>query len=307
MLECLDVKSEQKQTEPPARYSEAGLVKELEKRDIGRPSTYATIVETLERRGYVNKDGRSLRPTDTGEVVSGFLEKNFANYISDTFTAEMEDGLDEIAEGKREYVKTLKDFYIPFHKDVTSKEKIEKITNLGEAPKEFPCPKCGTGMIYKLSKNGKFMSCSRFPDCDGARKADGTVLDGPKYTGEKCPECKDGMLMERDGRFGRFIACSNYPKCKFIKKDEAEEARKNTGISCPTCNKGTMTERRGRFGIFYSCSNYPDCKNAIKAKPTGSICKLCGSLMMQGTKTIPERCSNKNCPMHNPHKLKTGK
>lgn len=294
---------EQKETQPPGRYSEAGLVKELEKRGIGRPSTYASIMRTLEDRGYVTKEGRTLIPTDTGEVVSEFLEKNFANYISDTFTAEMEDELDEIADGKREYEKTLKDFYTPFHKEVKLKEKLEKATNLGDAPKEFPCPKCGSRMIIKLSKNGKFMSCSRFPKCDGARTIEGVELEGPKLTGEKCPKCDDGMLMERDGRFGRFIACSNYPKCKYVKEDPNEAAKKNTGVECNVCHKGTMIERRGRFGIFYSCSNYPDCKNAIKAKPTGALCKLCGSLMMDGTKTIPERCSNKMCPMHNPHKM----
>jgi len=108
--------------------------------------------------------------------------------------------------------------------------------------------------------------------------------------------------MEREGRFGKFVACSNYPKCKFIKKDE--NALPSTDIDCPVCKKGKMTERRGRFGIFYSCSNYPDCKNAIKAKPTGNLCNLCGSLMMEGTKTIPERCSKKECPNHRPDKLR---
>ncbi|MDO8492337.1 MAG: type I DNA topoisomerase [bacterium] len=303
-LLCLDVHSEEKQTEPPSRYSEAGLVKELEKRGIGRPSTYASIMRTIEERGYTVKEGRMLKPTDTGEVVSDFLEKNFAEYISDTFTAEMEDELDDIANGKREYVKTLKDFYGPFKKDVKAREKTtEKITNLGPTPEEFKCPKCGGPMVYKLSKNGKFMSCAKFPECDGARTYDGTEQQGPKLTGEKCPKCATGMLMDRDGRFGRFVACNNYPKCKFIKENEEEKAKKDSGIECPVCKKGTMVERRGRFGIFYSCSNYPTCKNAIKAKPTGNICKLCGSLMMEGTKTIPERCSNKACPNHNPHKL----
>ncbi len=137
---------------------------------------------------------------------------------------------------------------------------------------------------------------------------DGTELKGPKETGEMCPECgekKGGKLIVRERRdgSGTFISCSRYPKCKFIKKDEAEEARKRTGVICPLCKKGDISERRGRFGIFYSCSNYPDCKFAIKAKPTGKICAKCGSLMMQGTKTIPERCSNKACVNHNPHKI----
>ena len=315
-LKLLDINSEEKFTEPPGRYSEAGLIKELETRDIGRPSTYASIMRTIEERGYVNKEGKTLFPTDVGEVVSDFLEKHFMNYISDSFTAEMEDELDEISRGEREYEKTLRDFYGPFLKDVKSKEKLEKATNLGDAPENIKCPKCGSSMIIKLSRGGKFYSCSKYPDCDGALMLDGTELKGPEETGEMCPECGkkegqkerkggDGKLVirqRRDGT-GTFISCSRYPKCKFIKSDAADEAKKKTGVLCPTCKTGDISERRGRVGIFYSCSNYRKCKFAIKAKPTGAICKECGSLMMEGTKTIPERCSNKACPMHNPHKL----
>ncbi|HPS21595.1 MAG TPA: type I DNA topoisomerase [Candidatus Paceibacterota bacterium] len=309
-LELLDLINEEKFTEPPNRYTEAGLVKELEARGIGRPSTYASIMKTLEDREYVQKEGRTLFPTDTGEVVSDFLENNFAKYISDTFTAEMENELDEIANGERDYTKTLKDFYGPFLKEVKEKDKLKKATNLGEAPNNIKCPKCGSKMIIKLARTGKFYSCSNYPDCTGALKLNGTEMAGPKETGEKCPECGDktgknggGKLVVREGRFGTFISCSRYPKCKFIKQDEEELKKKLTGVICPVCKKGEMMERRGRFGIFYSCSNYPDCKNAIKAKPTGRICELCGSLMMEGTKTIPERCSNKSCVNHNPHKL----
>ena len=163
-------------------------------------------------------------------------------------------------------------------------------------------------MIIKLSRTGKFYSCSRYPDCEGALTSDGTELKGPEETGEACPECgekKEGKLVVRERRdgSGTFISCSRYPKCKYIKKDEADEARKNTGVTCPECKSGAIVERRGRFGLFYSCSNYPKCKFAIKAKPTGNLCPECSSLMMLGTKTIPERCSNKSCPNHNPHKI----
>ncbi len=303
ILNLKDVRSEEKQTTPPQRYSEAGLVKELEKRGIGRPSTYASTIKTIVDRGYVTKDQRALVPTDTGDVVSTFLENNFGEYISDTFTAEIEDKLDEIALGKREYVKTLTDFYKPFLKDVKSKEALEKLTNLGVADAKWKCPKCGSGMIIKLGKNGKFLSCDKFPDCAGARTIDGEEMMGPKDTGEICPECGKANLVERDGKFGRFIACGRYPKCKFVKEDPEARKKLLTGVKCPVCKDGEMMERRGRFGIFYSCSNYPSCKNAIKAKPTGKICDMCGALMMEGTKTIPERCSNKSCPNHNPHKL----
>lgn len=303
-LKLLDINSEEKETVPPPRYSEAGLIKELEKRGIGRPSTYASIMKTLEDRGYVAKINKALHPTDTGEVVSSFLEDNFASYISDDFTAEMEDELDEIAKGDRSYKKTLTDFYEPFIKDVKSKEKIEKLTNLGDAPADMKCPVCGGKMIIKLGKGGKFYSCERFPDCQGAKTLEGKELAGPKDTGEICPKCGKGNLVTREGKFGMFTACSRFPKCKFVKKDEAQEKANSTGVECPVCKKGFMSERRGRYGVFYSCSNYPDCKYAIKAKPTGNLCQMCGSLMMEGTKTIPERCSDKLCPNHNPHKLK---
>jgi DNA topoisomerase I len=173
-LDVLDVVSEEKSTEPPSRYTEAGLIKELEKRGIGRPSTYASIIRTLEERAYVEKVNKALVPTDTGDVVSSFIEENFASYISDDFTATMEDQLDNIAIGKAEYEEnTSTDFYGPFTKAVQSKEHIEKLTNLGEADARFVCPKCGSPMTIKLSRNGKFLSCAKYPECTGALTLDG--------------------------------------------------------------------------------------------------------------------------------------
>ncbi len=296
-----EITSEEKHTQPPPRFSEAGLVKELEKRGIGRPSTYASIIKTLVDRGYVTKEQRALIPTDTGEVVSTFLETNFPEYINDTFTATMEDNLDAIASGDKEYEKTLTEFYTPFHKEVKSKEKVAKATNLGEADRSIKCPTCGGPMIIKLGKSGKFLSCEKFPACTGARMMNGDPIEGPKETGELCPE-DSGKLIERIGRFGKFIACANYPKCKFIKKDPEQEAKEKTGVHCPVCGTGEIVERRGRFGPFFSCNNYPKCNFAIKARPTGRVCGECGSLMMEGTKTIPERCSNKTCIRHRPAK-----
>ena len=309
-LNLLTLQSIEKQTQPPSRYTEAGLIKELEKRGIGRPSTYASIISTIEDRGYVNKINKALHPTDTGEVVTTFLEQELGKYISDTFTADMEDKLDDIASGKTTYLKTLSDFYGPFLKDVKSKEKLEKATNLGDAPDDLLCPLCKSKMVVKLARNGKFYSCSKYPDCMGARKLDGTVLEGPKKLGKACPKCEKGELMEREVRYGKFIACSNYPKCKYIEQDEEQRKANSTGVSCNKCKDGYMEERKGRFGVFYSCSNYPDCKHIIKTRPTGNRCSykkadgsICGELMMTGTKTIPERCSDKTCPNHNPHKL----
>ncbi len=309
-LNLKTLQSIEKQTEPPHRYSEAGLIKELEKRGIGRPSTYASTLSTIEARGYVDKVNKTLYPTDTGEVVISFLEEHFSSYISDTFTADMEDKLDLIADGKATYLKTLKDFYGPFIKDVKAKDKLEKATSMGDAPEGMQCPLCDANMVIKLAKNGKFYSCIRYPECMGARKMDGTVMEGPKKLDKKCPKCEKGDLMEREGRYGKFIACSNYPKCKYIEQDEEMRKANSTGVSCNKCKDGYMEERKGRFGIFYACSNYPDCKHIIKTRPTGNRCAykkadgtLCGELMMEGTKTIPERCSDKLCPMHNPHKL----
>jgi DNA topoisomerase-1 len=209
-IEVKEVNVEDKETTPPPRYSEAGLVKELEKRGIGRPSTYASIIQTLQDRKYVDKEGRTLIPTDTGDVVSSFLEEHFTDYISDDFTAEMENELDEIAEGTREYEKTLKDFYVPFHKDVIKKEKeAGKITDLGEAPKEFPCPKCGAPMVIKLGKAGKFMSCSKFPDCEGARTIEGEEAKEPEALGVD-PNTKQPVFV-LDGPYGPYVQLGPNP------------------------------------------------------------------------------------------------
>ena len=225
-LKLVSLDSLEKQTQPPSRYTEAGLVKELEARGIGRPSTYASIMRTIEERGYVTKEGRTLFPTDTGDVVSTFIENNFGEYISDSFTAEMEDELDEIATGERTYLKTLQDFYGPFHKHVESKEKIDKITNLGEAPKEFKCPKCGSEMIVKLSKNGKFLSCSRYPDCDGALAMDGQEIGKEKPIGVDPKTGKNIYLLT--GRFGPYVQLGEtpekLPKVKKPRKKKGEEA-----------------------------------------------------------------------------------
>ena len=209
LLTLKDIASEEKHTEPPPRYTEAGLVKELEKRGIGRPSTYASIIKTLYDRKYTEKEGRALKPTDTGEVVSSFLEENFMNYINDTFTAEMEDELDDISTGERDYVKTLQDFYTPFHKDVKAKEKIDKLTNLGAAPAEWKCPECGGAMIIKLGKSGKFMSCERYPECKGSRRIDGSVVEPNKSIGIDSQTGLPVFILE--GRFGPYVQLGENP------------------------------------------------------------------------------------------------
>ncbi|HVV39298.1 MAG TPA: type I DNA topoisomerase [Candidatus Paceibacterota bacterium] len=278
-LDVKDVSAEEKATTPPQRYSEAGLIKELEKRGIGRPSTYASIMKTLQDRGYVLKEGRSLIPTDTGDVVSTFLEDNFPTYISDTFTAEMEDELDEIALGKREYAKTLGDFYTPFLKDVKLKDKeAGKITDLGPAPKEYTCPICGSPMVFKLSRQGKFMSCSRFPDCLGARTETGEVISNepPKPIGTY-PENGEPIYV-LTGRFGPYVQVGetptgkgskskNKPKRGSIPKEKIpeevtlEDALKY--LSLPRVlgkhpdTEETITANIGRFGPYIAHNTKP--------------------------------------------------
>jgi DNA topoisomerase-1 len=202
-LTLLSLSSEEKQTEPPNRYTEAGLIKELEKRGIGRPSTYASIMKTIADRGYVEKVARALKPTATGMVVSGWLEENFPTYVSDTFTAEMENELDEIARGERGYTETLSTFYGPFEKAVRAKDKLPKATSLGDAPKEFPCPLCGGPMELKLGRGGVFMSCKRYPDCLGARTEEGIELRGDEPIGNH-PET-GAPIYVKTGRFGPYV------------------------------------------------------------------------------------------------------
>jgi DNA topoisomerase I len=202
-LKMLEMHTEEKETQPPPRYSEAGLIKELERRGIGRPSTYAAIIKTIVDRGYVEKIDRALKPTDTGDVVSSFLEANFMNYISDSFTAEMEDKLDAIARGEMGYEKTLTDFYKPFTKDVKSKDKIDKLTNLGDAPDGNKCPKCGSPMVIKLSRSGKFLSCSRFPDCTGSLTMEGLEIKADEPIGTD--PTTSLPIFTKIGRFGPYV------------------------------------------------------------------------------------------------------
>ncbi len=202
-LSLIDLNSLEKFTEPPGRYTEAGLIKELEKRGIGRPSTYASIIKTIDERGYVEKVNKSLVPTDTGDVVSSFLEEHFASYISDDFTAHMEEQLDNIAIGTAKYIDTIDEVYKPLHKDIKEKDSLDKATTLGVADDKFKCPICGKNMIIKLGRGGKFLSCNSYPDCSGALTLEGLEIKGDTPIGTD-PE--SGLpIFVKVGRFGPYV------------------------------------------------------------------------------------------------------
>jgi len=260
-LELADIQSEAKQTTPPNRYTEAGLVKELEKRGIGRPSTYASIMKNLADREYVEKQGKTLIPTDMGDVVSSFLEKNFAHYIGDDFTAEMENELDDIADGKRDYVETLQDFYKPFKKEVDSKEDIPKLTNLGPAPEEFTCPTCNAPMEYKLGRGGKFMSCSKYPECEGARTAEGAVVEPDKPIGTY-PETGEPIFV-LDGRYGPYVQVGDPKKAK--EKGRKEKPKRASLPKGKAMDEVTLEDALKYLSLPRVLGNHPDTGEPITA------------------------------------------
>lgn len=265
-FDFLGIESTEKFTEPPSRYTEAGLVKELEKRGIGRPSTYASIMRTLEDREYVEKLGRALKPTDVGDVVSTFLEENFEHYISDSFTAEMEDKLDLIAEGKTTYEKVLGDFYKPFQKEVKLKSTTAKLTNIGQSA-DFVCPLCGSTMDIKLSRGGKFLSCSKFPECIGSLTIDGVEIKADEPIGTD--PTTELPIFVKNGRFGPFVQLGE--KTTKVKKPRMASIPKEVDPSQVTVeqallylslprvlgknpnNDKDVIANKGRFGPYVGC------------------------------------------------------
>ncbi|HTK04240.1 MAG TPA: type I DNA topoisomerase [Candidatus Eisenbacteria bacterium] len=276
-------------TEPPPRYTEASLVKMLEENGIGRPSTYAPTISTVVDRGYVEKDGRKLKPTELAAHVNDLLVAHFPDIVDTGFTASMEESLDSIAEGEKEWVPVISAFYGPFKKNLTEKDKEVSKKALTETTEEV-CEKCGKPMIIKFGRFGKFMACTGFPECRNTKPIPGTEPPGGTVPiDEKCATCGAPMMVKR-GRFGEFLSCSRYPECKTVKP-----LQKKVGVKCPSCREGDIIEKKTRKGkTFYACSRYPDCTFALWSRPNGELCPKCSSLVVFA-KADTVRCSNKEC------------
>jgi len=289
---------EQHFTQPPPRFTEASLVKALEEYGIGRPSTYASIISTLKDREYVTLDKKRFEPTDTGDIVNKFLTEHFAQYVDYNFTAKLENQLDEIASGQRQWVPVMDSFWKGFKKQITEKEGISRAEvtteNLDEA-----CPKCQKPLMIRFGRRGRFIGCSGYPECDYTRDMNETAesaaaaAEEPTVVeGRDCPEC-GGQLLIKKGKYGKFIGCANYPKCKHI---EPLEKPKDTGVTCPECKTGHLIERKSRYGkLFYSCNTYPKCKYATWNPPVAEPCPQCGWPILT-IKTTKRRGTEKVCP-----------
>ncbi|MDQ6986605.1 MAG: type I DNA topoisomerase [Mariprofundaceae bacterium] len=280
-------------TEPKPRFSEATLVKELEANGIGRPSTYASILNVLRERQYVNMEKKRFVPTDVGEWVNKFLVASFGDIVDPAFTASIESKLDAVARGEIGWKPILRDFWTPFKAAVDKAADAERPTE----ETEEVCPDCGKPMAIKLGRYGKFLACTGYPACKHAKPLNGTKDDAePELSDEKCDKCGSPMAIKH-GRYGKFLGCSAYPECKNI---QPMEKPKDTSIACPECGKGTFLEKKSRRGkIFYSCSQYPKCKNALWNKPIERACPECATPFV--TEKITKRrgtehvCASEDC------------
>src|SRR5262245_10775964 len=267
-LRSLDPK--QHFTQPPPRYTEASLVKTLEENGIGRPSTYAQILGTIQERGYARRERATLFPPELGMQVTDMLVPHFPEVMDVEFTAQLEESLDKIEEGEADWKETVEAFYKEFEKDLRRADR--KMDDFKEGVKTGePCPECGKPVVEKWGRFGKFLACSGYPDCKYTKDLSGRERPADEPTDEACPTCGKPMVIKH-GRFGKFIACSGYPECKTTKPV-------TLGIGCPEpgCD-GQLTERRSRRGkTFFSCTNYPNCKFALWARPVREACPKCGA------------------------------
>jgi DNA topoisomerase-1 len=289
-------------TQPPPRYTQASLIKELDENGIGRPSTYATIVSNILDREYVEQDERrALAATDLGFLVTDLLVESFPDILNVEFTAGMEDELDKIEEGKEKWTKAMKRFYTPFSRDLKKAEKEMRDVKRQEVPTDIACEKCGALMVIKWGRNGEFLACPQYPECKSTKnfkrdEAGAVQVAVEEEVSETCGLCGRPMLL-RWGKFGRFLGCSGYPDCRNI---QPLEKPVDLGVKCPECKEGNLKVRKSRWGkVFYGCDRYPECKFASWDKPLPTPCPDCASpiLVEKITKRAGKthRCYKKEC------------
>ncbi len=289
------IRAEQHFTEPPPRFSEASLVKALEEHGIGRPSTYATIIYTLQQRKYVILTASRFKPTDVGVVVNNFLTTYFKQYVDYDFTAKLEDQLDAIAIGEKKLIPLLQDFWQPFIDLIKNIDGVVKRSDVTHEQIDEFCPKCNKPLSIRLGKSGRFVGCTGFPECDYTRSVskDGEPNNEAELVADRtCPKCSKNLFI-RYGKYGKFIGCSGYPDCKFIESLNKPEI---VNITCPSCAKGQFVKRKSKYGtFFYSCSCYPECKYAVYGEPIAESCPNC-SWPVLAVKTSKKRGVEKICP-----------
>ncbi len=273
-----NIKQAQHFTEPAPRYNEASLIKKLESLGIGRPSTYAPTVTTLQTRKYIELEKKRIHPTEIAFTVIDMLETHFPDIVDSGFTSNMEEKLDEVAEGNTNWQTILKDFYTPFMAKIEDGKKNIKSLKVA-IPTGENCPKCDSELLLRKGRYGEFIACSNFPKCKYTKNTDGTEVEGPEETDEKCEKCGSMMVIKNSKR-GKFLACSAYPKCKNAK---SLEAIKELSVPCPECG-GKLQEREGKRGKFFGCVNYPKCKFIANFEPVDKKCPKCDYLM--GKKTL---------------------
>jgi DNA topoisomerase-1 len=299
-VDLLAVRAEQHFTEPPPRYTEATLVKALEEYGIGRPSTYASIISTLQEREYVRLDKKRFFPTDVGRVVNKFLTEYFTSYVDYDFTAKLEDELDAVSRGEEDWVPLLQHFWDPFKRLVDHTQENVRRSDVTQEVIDETCPKCGASLAIRLGRHGRFIGCTRYPACDytrdlqdgkGAEQATPQIVEG-----RSCPECGSNLQIKR-GKYGKFVGCSAYPKCRYI---EPIERPQDTGVGCPKCGQGTLLKKKSRRGkVFFSCSTYPACDYAVWDEPLAESCPKCGwpilTLKLSRGKGARKVCPQKQC------------
>jgi len=301
------IRPEQHFTEPPPRYSEASLVKYLEEHGIGRPSTYASIISTLQNREYVELVKKRFYPTDVGRVVNKFLTQHFTQYVDYDFTAKLEDELDAISRGEKEWVPLMKDFWQPFTSLIKNKTETVDRKDVTQEAMDEDCPKCGKPLSIRLGRRGRFIGCTDYPECDYTRNLgdDKDASNEPEIVeGRLCPECNSNLVIKQ-GKYGKFIGCSSYPNCKHIEPLEKPE---DTGVQCPECHKGNILKRKSRYGkVFYSCERYPDCTYAIWNPPVAESCPECNwpilSIKTTKRKGTEKVCPQKTCKFAEPYEI----